>query len=61
MSTYMERMCAPECGEENITNYDRETLTNICCEEDGCNYATVLQQNQLYFIFTLFSLLFLFR
>ncbi len=30
--SYLERYCAPECGEETVSFSDKETVTNICCK-----------------------------
>ena len=51
----MERGCATDCGiqtnplyDSNIKGY-RQTVTNICCQTDGCNQARQLKTNKILF------------
>ena len=54
----MERGCATDCTSAGKTNelYNsnipgvRETVVNICCQNDYCNSSTKFLTNKLFFI-----------
>lgn len=59
-SKYMERGCASDCGIQTNSLYDsnvkgyKQTVTNICCQTDGCNHAALKSKTNKLLIFSSF-------
>lgn len=55
----MERNCANDCSSRTNPLYDSNiqgyatTVTNICCQDDGCNSAKSIVSNKLSLVFVL--------
>lgn len=68
-NSYMERGCFTDCSsrtnplyDSNINGYST-SVTNICCQTDGCNHSILLTSNKFTFVFVfilkfIFSLIF---